>query len=126
MNECKSPVKPFKNGASKIVHQTACWIGDRITDWTGYAALQMSLQRAKGSHEMTLDIPFLNDIWFLWGNNGKRHTPENHKFIQGILERGEWDNMFFHPDAELVSIVASILSQPVQRTDDFCICARCG
>ncbi len=75
---------------------------------------------------MTLDIPFLSDIWFLWGNEGKRPTPENHKFIQGILERGEWDNIFFHPDEELVRIVASILSHPVQRTDDFCICARCG
>ena len=57
MNECKSPVKPIKNGASKIVRQTAGWIGDRITDWTGYAATKIPLQQAKGQKEVTLDVP---------------------------------------------------------------------
>ncbi len=47
----------IKNGASQIVHQTACWIGDRITDWTGYAAARIPLQRAKGQKEASLDLP---------------------------------------------------------------------
>lgn len=31
----------------------------------------------------------LERLWFVYGNNGPRHTWGNHKFIQGLLERGE-------------------------------------
>jgi hypothetical protein len=47
----------IKLGVSTRVHQTACWIGDRITDWTGYAAAKIPLQRAKEPRELTLDLP---------------------------------------------------------------------
>jgi len=57
MNKRTSRKNPIKNGVSRRVHQTACWIGDRIADWTGYAAAKIPLQRAKGTKEATLDVP---------------------------------------------------------------------
>lgn len=58
---------------------------------------------------------FLEDLWFLWGNNGRLHTMSNHKFIQCILERGDYDTKFFSPNKLLVSVVDSILSSEVRR-----------
>lgn len=52
----------------------------------------------------------LGDLWFLWGNNGKKHTMANHKFIQGILERNEDNRDFYNPDPELIEIVDGILN----------------
>ncbi len=57
MNKWTSRKNPIKNGVSRRVHQTACWIGDRITDWTGYAAAKIPLERGKQPHEVTLDLP---------------------------------------------------------------------
>lgn len=31
----------------------------------------------------------LNRLWFIYGNKGKKSTLGNHRFIQGILARGE-------------------------------------
>ncbi|KKN55713.1 hypothetical protein LCGC14_0579220 [marine sediment metagenome] len=28
-------------------------------------------------------------IWFIYGNGGRKHTPLNHKLIQGFLEHNE-------------------------------------
>jgi len=44
----------------------------------------------------------LEGLWFLYGNNGPQHTWGNHKFIQGILERGEDDREFFKKPARVV------------------------
>jgi hypothetical protein len=70
-------------------------------------------------------LKFLEDLWFVWGNYGKRHTMSNHKFIQAILDRREWDNKYYNPDRELESIVVSILEHPVHRTGP-CKCEKCG
>ena len=35
----------------------AYWIGDRITDWTGYAALSITLEQATRPREVTLGLP---------------------------------------------------------------------
>lgn len=37
----------------------------------------------------------LENLWFTFGNNGSKHTWGNHKFIQGLLERGDDDREFF-------------------------------
>lgn len=70
-------------------------------------------------------LRFLEDLWFLWGNNGKKHSMDNHKFIQGILERRDWDNKFFHPDDVLVGVVASILASKCRRNAPA-PCEKCG
>lgn len=31
----------------------------------------------------------LEDLWFVYGNGGSKHTWGNHKFIQNILDRGD-------------------------------------
>jgi hypothetical protein len=31
----------------------------------------------------------LNDLWFVYGNYGKKHTPGNHYFIQRLLDMGQ-------------------------------------
>ena len=57
MNKWTSRRNPIKNCVYSRVHHAACWIGDRITDWTGYAGAKIPLQRAKGQKEVTLDLP---------------------------------------------------------------------
>lgn len=37
----------------------------------------------------TKQIEELNKLWFMFGNNGKKSTLFNHKYIQGFLERSE-------------------------------------
>jgi uncharacterized protein (DUF3820 family) len=37
----------------------------------------------------------LNKLWFIYGNNGKKHSHSNHRFIQNILSRGEDDRKFY-------------------------------
>jgi hypothetical protein len=31
----------------------------------------------------------LEKLWFVFGNNGKKHTHCNHRYIQNFLEQGE-------------------------------------
>ena len=44
-------------GIGRAVVGTAQWLGDKITDWTGLAALRVPLERASGSRAKTLAIP---------------------------------------------------------------------
>lgn len=37
-----------------------------------------------------IDRERLIDLWFIYGNRGTKHTKGNHKFIQSILEHGEY------------------------------------
>lgn len=68
---------------------------------------------------------FLEDLWFIWGNGGPKHTVGNHKFIQSIIERGDDDRKFFKPDKGLVNVVDSILSGKVRR-HSFGKCEKCN
>lgn len=50
---------------------------------------------------MTLNekqIKALEKLWFIYGNNGKKHSHMNHRFIQNLLSRGE-DNREFYLEA---------------------------
>ena len=82
----------------------------------------------KQNKEVTITRPqkhFLEDLWFVWGNNGPKHSMDNHKFIQGILERGDYDTKFFSPAQPLVQAVDSILSSQVRRENNG-RCEKCG
>lgn len=37
----------------------------------------------------------LQKLWFIYGNNGKKHSHMNHRFIQNLLSRGEDDREFY-------------------------------
>lgn len=37
----------------------------------------------------------LNKLWFIYGNDGKKHTHNNHRYIQNILEKGEDTEEFY-------------------------------
>ncbi len=37
----------------------------------------------------------LQKIWFLYGNNGRKHTHCNHRFIQNFLESGKDTRSFY-------------------------------
>lgn len=37
----------------------------------------------------------LEKLWFIYGNNGKKHTHCNHRYIQNILEHGEDSELFY-------------------------------
>ncbi len=51
----------------------------------------------------------LENLWFIYGNNGKRHTLSNHKFIQNILKNGEDARNFYYPDEDLIKLVDEII-----------------
>jgi LPS O-antigen subunit length determinant protein (WzzB/FepE family) len=37
----------------------------------------------------------LNQLWHLYGNNGKKHTHHNHRFIQNLIEHNEDTRKFY-------------------------------
>ena len=37
----------------------------------------------------------LEKLWFIFGNNGKKHSHCNHRYIQNILEQGEDTEAFY-------------------------------
>lgn len=61
----------------------------------------------------------LEKLWFYYGNGGPKHTMGNHKFIQGLIERGEDHRSFYKQTRissakltdECISKVDSILSE---------------
>lgn len=52
----------------------------------------------------------LEELWFLYGNHGKKHTDGGHRFIQVLLERGEDAREMYSPGAELAERVDAILA----------------
>ena len=49
-------------------------------------------------------------LWFVYGNNGPKHTTGNHKFLQNIL-RGDDLRDVFKPSAEVLEKVKAILKE---------------
>ena len=56
----------------------------------------------------------LEDLWFLYGNYGPRHTMQNHYFIQGFLERGQDERDFNKVTEECLRAVDAILDEGVK------------
>lgn len=58
----------------------------------------------------------LHKLWFIYGNNGKKHTHCNHRYIQNLLEHGEDSEKFYRQSDkndltdECVNEVKTILS----------------
>lgn len=51
----------------------------------------------------------LEDLWFVYGNHGRKTTPDNHGFIQGFLERDSDERDFYRPTAECLAAVDAVL-----------------
>jgi hypothetical protein len=58
----------------------------------------------------------LEKLWFVYGNEGKKHSHCNHRYIQNILEQGEDTEAFYKQSAkndlaqECVDAVKSVLN----------------
>ena len=50
----------------------------------------------------------LQKLWFIYGNNGKKHTYHNHRYIQNILEHGENTEEFYRSADSTVAKKAGI------------------
>ena len=65
----------------------------------------------------------LHKLWFIYGNNGKKHSHCNHRFIQNILEHGEDTESFYKksPKNDLtqdcIKEVREILSRNIDLGD---------
>lgn len=46
----------------------------------------------------------LHKLWFVYGNNGKKHSHVNHRYIQNILEHGEDTESFYNAPHTKVKI----------------------
>lgn len=57
----------------------------------------------------TIQRKKLEDLWFVYGNNGPKSTLRRHKFIQGFVEHGEDYRSFYKPDEEVIEKVDAIL-----------------
>ena len=51
----------------------------------------------------------LEDLWFVYGNGGEKHTVPGHRFIQVLLEQGQDARGLYGPGAELIAEVDRIL-----------------
>ena len=55
----------------------------------------------------------LEDLWFVYGNNGKHHTHANHRFIQCLIDERKDYRDFFKPTLECIKAVEMILETKV-------------
>lgn len=55
----------------------------------------------------------LNNLWFIFGNNGSKHTDRNHRFIQRFLDKDppEDHRKFYKPTKECINAVDKILME---------------
>jgi len=51
----------------------------------------------------------LRELWFVYGNNGKKHNDGDHKFIQRILADEINTGDYYRPTDECVAAVKSVL-----------------
>lgn len=51
----------------------------------------------------------LEDLWFVFGNHGKKHSMPNHHFIQRFLDHGVDLRDFYKPSIECQKAVDTIL-----------------
>lgn len=60
----------------------------------------------------------LNKLWHIYGNNGKKHTHHNHRFIQNFLEHGEDTEDFYRNADKSKSVKAGIDWSTIALTDE--------
>lgn len=52
----------------------------------------------------------LKALWFIYGNNGIKHSRTGHRFIQCLLEHGTDERKFFKPPKEVRTEVDTIIN----------------
>lgn len=57
-------------------------------------------------------------LWFVYGNNGKKHTHHNHRYIQSFIEHGEDTGEFYRDADSSRSIKAGIDWNTIKLTDE--------
>lgn len=57
----------------------------------------------------------LNNLWFIYGNHGKKHSMQDHKFIQGFLEHSRDLRNFYKPSKECLTEVDKILTDDKEQ-----------
>lgn len=62
----------------------------------------------------------LMKIWFVYGNNGKKHSHHNHRFIQNCIEHGE-DTEEFYRNADMGRTVKAGIDINTIVLSDECV-----
>ena len=57
-------------------------------------------------------------LWFIYGNNGPKHTHHNHRFIQNIIEHGEDTEKFYRNASRQRTVAAGINWETIKLTDE--------
>lgn len=60
----------------------------------------------------------LMKLWFIYGNNGKKHTHHNHRYIQNIIEHGEDTEEFYKNASKDRTNLAKINWNTIKLTDE--------
>lgn len=60
----------------------------------------------------------LMKLWFIYGNNGKKHTHHNHRFIQNFIEHNEDTEEFYRNADSKRTKQAGIDWNTIKLTDD--------
>jgi predicted DNA-binding protein len=60
----------------------------------------------------------LHNLWFVYGNNGKKHTHHNHRYIQNILEHGEDTKDFYLNADKTMTVKAGIRWETIAITQE--------
>jgi len=63
-------------------------------------------------------IKELTKLWFIYGNNGKKHTHHNHRYIQNFLEHGEDTEEFYKSANKTRTLKAGINWDTIELTDE--------
>ena len=72
----------------------------------------MSTDRKKHGTLTELQRKNLVNLWFIYGNHGKKETLSGHKFIQRLLEKDALDYRdFYKPPRECLNAVDEVLNQ---------------
>jgi len=61
----------------------------------------------------------INNLWFIYGNNGKKHTHSDHRFIQCFLEEGKDEREFYSPSVECQEKIDEILNKLDKDKNDY-------
>jgi len=62
----------------------------------------------------------LMKIWFVYGNNGKKHSHHNHRFIQNYIEHGE-DTEEFYRNADMGRTIKAGIDVNTVKLSDECV-----
>ena len=60
----------------------------------------------------------LEDIWFIYGNRGPKHSDRGHKFIQRFLDMGQDLRRLYKPPKEVLKAVDAILKDKKGVSDE--------